>query len=471
MQKTLTALAAAILVCGTSFAGDGKIRRYKNPVAHEYIALVKTLEEPLDDVIAAVKAAHGVRVLEKFRHSTTGFAFEGTQGQAEAVSRDARVIVVEQNSTLQPAAVNWGLDRLDDRPQSPLLDQTYESCETGAGVFVYVLDTGVWADHPEFSNLSISTGRKRVEAGWEPLWAAGATTVNASSQPCGLTDSPSANGPHGTMVGTVIAGQSIGVAPNTTLRPVAAANCNGAMDSRVMLRGLEWIKRPCTDPEALDAFGQPNPRMCDTLFAAYPYSPRIVNISYVNSTDPNSTDYNATASFPVNVGLVEDALRTMVSNGFAVVVAAGNQSQPVAETYYPARLPEVLTVGSTRYDSVNDRDAYAAHSNYGAKLDLFAPGENVRVGTFGSFGSYRDHSGTSFASAYVSGVAARWVSGGGSPLTGASLQNAIVNDATSASYYLNWQIHGMPDTASPQCLVYKHRGCSRPRIVSTSPSP
>ena len=87
-----------------------------------------------------------------------------------------------------------------------------------------------------------------------------------------------------------------------------------------------------------------------------------------------------------------------------VVGASGNENYNGVD--YPAKLPGVLAVGaSTRADT------RAYFSNYGARLDLVAPGEGIfstlRAPGQHSYGYYGSSgSGTSFAAPLVAGTAA-----------------------------------------------------------------
>lgn len=71
---------------------------------------------------------------------------------------------------------------------------------------------------------------------------------------------------------------------------------------------------------------------------------------------------------------VRDAVIRAKNAGVTIVAAAGNESQRnlQAEVAYPAAYPEVIGVGAVRYDKTR-----AAYSNYGASLDLVAPGGQV----------------------------------------------------------------------------------------------
>lgn len=81
-----------------------------------------------------------------------------------------------------------------------------------------------------------------------------------------------------------------------------------------------------------------------------------------------------------------------------VVVAAGNNSSD-AGMYTQAHVYEAITVGA--YDADN---AFAAFSNYGAVVDLLAPGKGVVTTNINS--SVKVISGTPFSCPYTAGAAA-----------------------------------------------------------------
>lgn len=65
------------------------------------------------------------------------------------------------------------------------------------------------------------------------------------------------------------------------------------------------------------------------------------------------------------------AVTILTENGIHVVVAAGNENVD-AEGTSPARAPAVITVGAT---DINDQRA--SFSNFGAAVDVFAPGDLI----------------------------------------------------------------------------------------------
>jgi subtilisin family serine protease len=68
---------------------------------------------------------------------------------------------------------------------------------------------------------------------------------------------------------------------------------------------------------------------------------------------------------------LNQAAETMVARNIFLAVAAGN-SNANAANYSPASAPSACTVGAT-----TSADARSSFSNYGALVDIFAPGSNV----------------------------------------------------------------------------------------------
>lgn len=95
---------------------------------------------------------------------------------------------------------------------------------------------------------------------------------------------------------------------------------------------------------------------------------------------------------------VERAIRVANDNGIVVVVAAGNKAAD-ASGYYPANIPESITVASTNYDD-KPRD----NSNFGSCVDIAAPGGDILSSVF--YDLYAFKSGTSMASPFVAACAA-----------------------------------------------------------------
>jgi subtilisin family serine protease len=81
-------------------------------------------------------------------------------------------------------------------------------------------------------------------------------------------------------------------------------------------------------------------------------------------------------------------------------VAAGN-SNASACTRSPSRVAEALTVAAT-----TSTDARSPFSNYGTCVDLFAPGSSITSSWYTSITATNTISGTSTATAHVTGVAA-----------------------------------------------------------------
>lgn len=98
---------------------------------------------------------------------------------------------------------------------------------------------------------------------------------------------------------------------------------------------------------------------------------------------------------------VNRAVQALFDAGVVPVVAAGNENQDAANTS-PASAPKAITVGAI--DASNDQKA--SFSNFGADVDIFAPGVDVLSVGIRSNTATDTLSGTSMASPHVAGLAA-----------------------------------------------------------------
>jgi len=118
---------------------------------------------------------------------------------------------------------------------------------------------------------------------------------------------------------------------------------------------------------------------------------------------------NPTAHSVANMSLgglafapVATAVANSIAGGVHYSVSAGN-SNADACLFSPARVPQATTVGST-----NITDNRSAFSNFGACVDVFAPGENIFSSSATAINAYTNLSGTSMAAPHATGTAALW---------------------------------------------------------------
>ncbi|KAI8472131.1 MAG: peptidase S8/S53 domain-containing protein [Monoraphidium minutum] len=241
----------------------------------------------------------------------------------------------------------WNLDRIDQRARP--LDGNYSYPDTaGAGVAVYIVDTGVAVQHAEFEG--------RAAHGF--LLAAFAK------------EGPGDKHGHGTHCAGVAGGKTVGVAKRAALVSVKVLNRRGAGSWSGVIAGLDWAVNDCA--------------------AARGGSMCVVSMSLGGARND----------------AVDDAVDRARATGVAVVVAAGNQGKDACRTS-PAGAEGAVTVGAT-----TNKDRRASYSNHGKCVDVYAPGSGITsafsVGKCpkGDPNCMVTWSGTSMAAPHVAGVAA-----------------------------------------------------------------
>jgi len=238
----------------------------------------------------------------------------------------------------------WGLDRIDQ--EVPALDEApYSPVFTGNGVDVYVIDSGVSATHSELS---------------------GRVTQVPSFSVNNSTDDESG---HGTSVASIIAGSTVGVAP----------------EANIISLKVGYAKR---------YLGPGNFTM--TMIDAVQYvidnaqKPALIHMSL------------GTQLFTP----LDEVVQHAIDLGHTVVAAAGNSYGNACEKS-PAVLTDVITVGAITTKNSGKQDAITEQSNTGECVDGYAPGANIRTANFNDDSKFVAKDGTSFSAPFVTGMLAQ----------------------------------------------------------------
>jgi serine protease len=245
---------------------------------------------------------------------------------------------------------SWGLDRIDE--EALPMDGQYHYEHGGAGVDVYILDTGLYQQHIDFTTVIDWQHPRNVTCGYDAF--ADDNADESSSKGCIDT-----NG-HGTHVAGIIGGLQNGVAKRANLISVKVHDTDKGCSLATVLAGLDYVmEQKMNNPE----------------------QPMITNISLGGP----------------KCDIANDAVEALVDAGVVVVASAGNDAGSSCEKS-PASSDLVITVSAT---DVND--AKVGFANFGLCINLFAPGHQITSAWIRDERDVARLSGTSMAAPHVAG--------------------------------------------------------------------
>jgi subtilisin len=362
-----------------------------------YIVLLK------DGVsVSSVTGLLGVTVDNVYASAVRGYSGRMTATTAARLARDPRVALVQPDgvATIAAQTLPTGINRIDaELSPTARINGTDER----VNVDVAVIDTGVDLDHPDLNvntagAKNCSTGRSADDGNGHGTHVAG--TIGALDNSAGV----------------------VGVAPGARIWPVRVLNNQGSGSFSAIICGIDYVTAHANEIE-------------------------VANMSLGGSGSDSACGSNRDA--------MHEAICRSVSAGVTYVVAAGNSAANSA-TFVPATYEEVITVsaladfngqpggGAASTCRTDVDDTFADFSNYGADVDIIAPGVCIQSTWKG--GGYNTISGTSMASPHVAGAAALYKS------THPTASPSAVKTALRTAGTSNWNSATDPDSTHEPLL-------------------
>ncbi len=339
LVSRISFIVVILFIFAMMFSGvAGSVKAEGNKVK----VLIQFTESPGESEKALIRAFGGD--IDHIFSIVPGVSAEIPESAIFGLSRNPKIVSIEPN--LEVYAIGeidstWGVNHIG-------AGEVHTGGNTGAGVKVAVLDSGINYNHEDLDDNYVD--------GWD--------FVNDD-------DDPMDDNGHGTHVAGTIAAEAngigvIGVAPEAELYALKVLGADGSGYFSWVVEALEWC-----------------------MFNGI----QVTNASLGSSTNPGD--------------FVENAYIAANAAGIINISSAGNEGKRNARgdnVGYPGAYPSVVAVAAT---DINDNRA--SFSSTGPDVEISAPGVNI-LSTYQD--GYGTGSGTSMASPHVAGVAALMINAG-----------------------------------------------------------
>ncbi|MFD0151833.1 S8 family serine peptidase [Streptomyces sp. NPDC055721] len=341
------------------------------PLAADYVVVLKDGSKA-DPAALARGLGDGSDAGAVYRSALRGFSAQLTPEDVDALRAhpDVAYVQAEGRAHMDAQEVPNGVRRTFTAGNTAL--RTGDGVDQRVNVDVAILDSGTDANHPD---LNVA---RRVSCLGD----------NGCKENAGYDD----NG-HGSNVGGIVGGLDngigyVGIAPGARLWSVKVLDKEGSGSTSEIVAGIDYVTAHADEIE-------------------------VANLSL---------------GFDGEEPAVRQAIDRAIAKGVVVVVSAGNDHRDVS-AQSPANIPDAITVSALsdadgkagglgtfawcNSKNTDKDDTLADFSNFGAGVDITAPGDCIRS-AFKS-GGYSNYSGTSQAAPHVAGAAAWLALGSAKP--------------------------------------------------------
>jgi subtilisin family serine protease len=259
-------------------------------------------------VTSDLTSAYGGVATNIYAYALNGFSVEMSEEQALKLSADPRVKFVEEDSVMEATVTQtnppWGLDRIGQRDLP--LNQAYSYTTTGAGVNVYIIDTGIRRTHTQFGG--------RAFVGFDAI-GDGQNTNDCNG--------------HGTHVSGTVGGSTFGVAKGVRLFAVRVLNCSGSGTNSGVIAGVNWVTANHISPSVANmSLGGGASSALDTavnnsINSGVTYA---IAAGNANTNAANSSPARVAAAITVGSSTISDARSSFSNFGSVVDIFAPGSS-------------------------------------------------------------------------------------------------------------------------------------------------